>query len=266
MNSFEQKLSEIAELLEPKLDEWLPKEGRLAEAMRYAVLGAGKRFRPFLVLESAKLFDVSEDSILNAAAAIECLHCYSLVHDDLPAMDDDDMRRGKPTVHKVFGEATAILVGDALQALAFEIAACEDIELVRELARAAGSVGMAGGQQLDLDTEADVERMSELKTGALIRFSVLSGAILGNASEDDRVALGTYGEQLGIAFQISDDILDAGKDAANGKNTFVTSFGLAGAKNKLEHSTNEALRALDHFGSRAAGLREAAEFMLRRTN
>jgi len=269
---FEQQLHDITRLIEPKLDELLPQDGRLAEAMRYAVLGNAKRFRPFLVLESAELFGVSKTSALNAAAAIECLHCYSLVHDDLPAMDDDDMRRGKPTVHKVFGEATAILAGDALLTLAFEILANPGTHpdaniravLSLGLARAAGHAGMAGGQQLDMETAIDVEKISALKTGELIRFSVLCGAILGNASADEKLALARYGEQLGLAFQVSDDVLDAGKDAAIGKRTFVTTLGIIGARERLDSAVRGAIHALECFGERAEALNEAAEFMRQR--
>lgn len=266
VNVFERKLQAAAKLLEPTLEELLPREGRLAEAMRYAVLGEGKRFRPFLVLESAELFGVPKADALNVAMAIECLHCYSLVHDDLPAMDDDDMRRGKSTVHKIFGEATAILAGDALQSLAFEILAGESLELVRGLAQAAGWSGMAGGQQLDLETVSDVEQMSAMKTGALIRFAAETGAILANAGLEDRGAISAFGRQVGLAFQISDDLLDADKDAASDKKTFVTTLGVQAARKQLEAATNGALQTLDRFGARAENLRDAARFMLTRTN
>jgi farnesyl diphosphate synthase len=275
MDFFEQKLSEVAELLEPKLDELLPKDGKLAEAMRYAVLGAGKRFRPFLVLESAALFGVPNDRALNVAAAIECLHCYSLVHDDLPAMDDDDTRRGKPSVHKVFGEATAILAGDALQALAFEILAMPEThadanvraELILGLARAAGQAGMAGGQEFDMEAESvpqDMEgitRIQKLKTGALIQYSVDAGAVLGGARTEDRTALATCAEKLGVAYDLSDQLMDVDQDAAAGKSTVVSLIGAVGAKEMLEHVIIEAIAALEPFGARAGSLREAATFM-----
>lgn len=265
VDAFERQLTVAASLLEPTLEALLPKEGRLAEAMRYAVLGVGKRFRPFLVFESAKLFNVPAETAVNVAAAVELLHCYSLVHDDLPAMDDDDMRRGKPSVHKKFDEATAILAGDALQSLAFETMSRAGTELVREFAAAIGWAGMAGGQQLDLQTSPDVERMSAMKTGALVTFSVVSGAVMANNSNDQRAALVTYGSELGRAFQISDDLLDAGKDSAVGKRTFVTTFGMQEAKRMLEASASKAIRALELFGQRAVALREAAEYMRRRT-
>ncbi|HEV3245387.1 MAG TPA: polyprenyl synthetase family protein [Candidatus Paceibacterota bacterium] len=269
---FEKRLAETTELLEPKLEELLPHDGRLAEAMRYAVLGAGKRFRPLLVLESAELFAAPKNAALQVAAAIECLHCYSLAHDDLPAMDDDDMRRGKPTVHKKFGEATAILAGDALQSLAFELLAGDEThpdlgvrtELILGLAQAAGSNGMAGGQELDLETTPDVEQMSAMKTGALIRFSVVSGAILGKAAHQEKTALGMYGSELGLAFQISDDLLDVGKDAAAQKKTFVTAYGVARAREKLRSAVQNATQALDVFGPRGQQLRDAAQFMVHR--
>ena len=272
---FEQKLTTVDELLGPVLQELLPREGRLAEAMRYAVLGAGKRFRPFLVLESAGLFGVRKTSALSVAAAIECLHCYSLVHDDLPAMDDDDMRRGKPSVHKVFGEATAILAGDALQTLAFEILARPEThpdptiraELILGLARAAGYSGMAGGQQLDMEAENapqnmdGVTRIQELKTGALIVYSIDAGAILGSAKVSERSALAAYAENLGIAYDLSDQLVDVEEDVAAGKATVVSLLGYDNAKETLDRVTEEAIAALEPFGSRAEAFREAAVFM-----
>jgi farnesyl diphosphate synthase len=262
---FEKRLADVAELLEPKLSGLLQKEGHLAEAMRYAVLGAGKRFRPFLVLESANLFGVPKKNALNVAAAIECVHCYSLVHDDLPAMDDDDVRRGLPSVHKKFGEATAILAGDALQSLAFEILSGENPELIREFAKAIGHSGMAGGQQLDLEASTDIEQMVMMKTGALIRFAVLSGAILSGASAEDRHALETYAQHLGLAFQLSDDLLDAKKDAVAGKRTFATLLGVPETKERLAREVKDAIAALAIFGERAEALRGAALFMTKRT-
>ncbi|MEZ5909622.1 MAG: polyprenyl synthetase family protein [Hyphomicrobiaceae bacterium] len=263
---------------------------RLVAAMRHAVLGSGKRFRPFLVLESAALMGVPVEDALDTAAAVELLHCYSLVHDDLPAMDDDDLRRGRPTVHRAFDEATAILAGDGLLTLAFEVLAGEAarrgpeivVALVAGLARAAGVGGMVGGQQLDLDAEAqrglglgDIYRIQALKTGALIRFSAEAGAILAAGGADDRAALGTYGEALGLAFQISDDLLDVegdaaavgkatGKDAAVGKATYVSLLGVGGARHVLSDVTDEALAALDRFGSRADVLRAAVRFVAER--
>lgn len=273
----------LAELLKAPLDG-VP--SRLAEAMRYATLGGGKRFRPFLVIETAGLFGVGETEALNAAAAVECIHCYSLVHDDLPAMDDDDLRRGRPTVHKAYDEATAILAGDGLLTFAFEILGRPDThreaivrsELVGGLARAAGWEGMVGGQQFDLEAEGiaqnldGIHRIQALKTGALIAFSVDAGAILGRANEQERAALQVYARALGLAFQVADDLLDAegsaadvgkatGKDAAAGKATFVSLLGIEAARAKLKALETEAIGALGAFGGRADALAEAAHFM-----
>jgi farnesyl diphosphate synthase len=293
---FERKLGTVAEAVERRLSELLAsgrpgiiEAGRLGEAMRYGALGGGKRLRPFLVMETAGLFGVPASNALNVAAAVECVHCYSLIHDDLPAMDNDELRRGRPTVHKVFDEATAILAGDGLLTLAFEILGQPEThadpevrsELVLGLAQASGWEGMAGGQQLDLEAEnnaldmAGVERIQALKTGALIRFAAEAGAILARASAKDRRAVVTYAEKLGLAFQIADDLLDAegdvtsvgkatGKDAAAGKATFVSLLGIAAARRKLAHLEAEAIAALEPFGSRANVLREAARFMSRR--
>ena len=272
-DAFERMLRETGDALEPKLEEVLAGEGRLHEAMCYAVLDGGKRFRPFLVMESAKLFDVPQEHALSVAAATELLHCYSLVHDDLPSMDNDDMRRGKPSVHKKFDEATAILAGDALQSLAFEMLAKSEThpdagvrtELIVGLARAAGHAGMAGGQQLDLNTASNIENVAAMKTGALIRFSVSAGAMLAKATEQDRRALETYAQHLGLAFQLSDDLLDAEKDSATGKRTFATTLGIPGTKEKLMHETQEAVKALGPFGARGKNLQGAATFMAKRT-
>ncbi len=263
--------------------------GRLTEAMRYGLLGGGKRLRPFLVLESARLFGVAMDSALNTAAALECVHCYSLIHDDLPAMDDDDLRRGRPSAHKAFDEATAILAGDALLTFAFEMLALPETHpdpalrgaLVLELARASGALGMAGGQMLDLAAEgrtltaAEVTELQAMKTGALIRFGSVAGAILGAASAAERSALDAYGRALGAAFQIADDLLDVegdasltgkaiAKDAASGKGTLVGVLGLSGARAELERQTAAAIAALAPFGDRGAMLAETARFMLTR--
>ncbi len=273
----------LAELMGPTAG---PVTARLADAMRYATLGGGKRFRPFLVLETAGLFGVSETQALNAAAAVECIHCYSLVHDDLPAMDDDDLRRGRPTVHKAYDEATAILAGDGLLTLAFEILARADThpdaavrsELVLCLARASGWQGMVGGQQRDLDAEgepqdlADIHLIQALKTGALIAVSVDCGAVLGGANAAQRQVLQTYAHALGLAFQVADDLLDAegsteavgkatGKDAAAGKATFVSLLGIEAARAKLKTLEAEAVGALAMFGDRANVLAQAAHFM-----
>ncbi|HEU5019808.1 MAG TPA: farnesyl diphosphate synthase [Pseudolabrys sp.] len=267
---------------------------RLADAMRHAVLGGGKRLRPFLVIESAALFDAKADGALLAAAALELVHCYSLVHDDLPAMDDDDLRRGRPTVHKAFDDATAILAGDALLTLAFDVCARAEVHpdpavrnaVVLELARAAGLGGMAGGQMLDLaaegrfaqkraQTEPEILTLQAMKTGALLRFACRAGAILGCAGNDALARLDRFGEVIGKAFQIADDLLDvesdtatlgkaAGKDAAAGKATLVSILGVAGAHRRLESLINEADTALTPFGRKADTLRAAAHFIAER--
>lgn len=257
--------------------------------MRYATLGGGKRFRPFLVIEAAALFGVTQQQALDTAAAIECIHCYSLVHDDLPAMDDDDLRRGRPTVHKAFDEATAILAGDGLLTIAFEILSAPvahpdpaiRAELVLGLARASGWRGMAGGQMLDFEVEgipqdmACIRRIQTMKTGALIEFSVDAGAILGRASAPEREALRAYARAIGLAFQVADDLLDAegspehvgkatGKDAGAGKATFVSLLGISGAREALRSLDSEAVAALNLFGIRAATLGDAAHFVTNR--
>ncbi|HXX49966.1 MAG TPA: farnesyl diphosphate synthase [Xanthobacteraceae bacterium] len=268
----------------------LSRPGRLIEAMRYASLGGGKRFRPFLVVESANLFKVPRASALLAGAALECAHCYSLVHDDLPAMDNDELRRGQPTAHRKFDEATAILAGDGLLTFAFDILSRPEthpdpavrIKLVNALARAAGLGGMAGGQMLDLAAEgrfgvlehgeSDVRMLQAMKTGALLRFACQAGGLLGGATEQERDALTHYGAAVGEAFQIADDLLDiegdptlvgksTGKDVAAGKATFVTVLGLAGAKERLRHLVSEAETALGPFGPAAAILIEGARFV-----
>jgi farnesyl diphosphate synthase len=259
--------------------------------MRYGALGGGKRLRPFLLVESAALFGADADGALNAGAALECVHCYSLIHDDLPAMDDDDLRRGRPTVHKAFDEATAILAGDSLLTLAFEIMASERThpdakvraELVLGLARASGWCGMAGGQQRDLDAEtaaaplnaAEIELMQAMKTGALITFACEAGAILGGAGEAERSALKRYGQLAGRAFQLADDILDlegdattvgkaTAKDKDAGKATLVSLMGVEAARQLLHGLVEEAKAALEPFGAKAVMLRDAAEFVANR--
>ncbi len=265
---------------------------RLLEAMRYASLGGGKRFRPFLVIESAALFSVPRQRASMTAAALECVHCYSLVHDDLPAMDNDDLRRGRPTAHKAFDEATAILAGDSLLTFAFDILAREEthpdpgvrVALVLALARASGLGGMVGGQMLDLAAEgrfasarprlslADVEELQAMKTGALLRFACLAGAILGAADDRKRTALDRFGAIIGEAFQIADDILDVegdaatvgkatGKDADAHKATTVSILGVARAKERLFGLIGEAEATLAPFGADAALLKAAARFV-----
>jgi farnesyl diphosphate synthase len=296
-------LTEIAAATESVLerllaDAPLPSERvrpkRLVEAMRYATLGGGKRFRPFLVVESASLFGVPRERSLMAGAALECIHCYSLVHDDLPAMDNDDLRRGRPTTHKKFDQATAILAGDSLLTLAFDIASRVDTHpdpairaaLVIALARASGLGGMAGGQMLDLAAEgrfggaarlglADVEELQAMKTGALLRFGCLAGAILGEANDAERQALDRFGAIVGEAFQIADDLLDVegdpvtvgkatGKDAGAHKATTVSILGVERAKQKLFGLIAEAETTLAPFGARAGVLKAAARFVAER--
>lgn len=285
-----------ADATERAMDRLLPKgttgEARLFEAMRYSSLGGGKRLRAFFVLAGSTLFKVGASSALRTASAIEFVHAYSLIHDDLPAMDDDDLRRGKPSCHRQFDEATAILAGDALQALAFEVLAHEGTHgdpavraaLVTELARAAGAQGMVGGQMLDLlaETQAREEmsigaitRLQRLKTGALISFSCTAGAILGKAAEPLRAALAAYAHDLGLAFQIVDDLLDVegdaaelgkatNKDAAAGKATFVSILGLERARAQASLLAQQAVAHLEPFGPAADLLRQAAAFVVTR--
>ncbi len=299
MSQFLVQLGNSATVVEAYLAAVLAKQEsagtprRLAEAIRHAVLGGGKRFRPFLVFHSAALFGAEQEAALPAAAAIECIHCYSLVHDDLPAMDNDDLRRGRPTVWKAYDEWTAILVGDALQAFAFELicgpesagAAGIKADLAHVLAVASGAVGMVGGQQLDLEagklagqpqpTIASIMHLQAMKTGALITAACEMGAIVGGAKPAERAALKTYGEHLGAAFQISDDLLDAegssadtgkatGKDAAAGKATLIGMLGIKGARSHLDNSIAAAIAALNVFGGKAEPLAEAARLMGRR--
>ena len=291
--------TETEALLERLLDgEALPGETarprRLLDAMRWSALGGGKRLRPFLVVETAALFGASRDGALLAGCALELLHCYSLVHDDLPAMDNDDVRRGKPTVHRQFDEATAILAGDALLTLAFDIMARDEVHadagvriaLTRALARAAGLGGMAGGQMLDLAaegrfeakralSEAEIVTLQAMKTGALIRFACNAGALLGQADAQARGAIERYGAAIGQAFQIADDLLDvegdsaqlgkaAGKDAAAGKATLVAVLGVPAARARLDQLIAEADAALAPFGAKADTLRATARFIAER--
>jgi farnesyl diphosphate synthase len=292
--TFDTALAEAALLTDAALDRLIavPEglESRVFEAMRYAVLAPGKRLRPFLVLASAKLFSVARRSALQVAAAIELVHAYSLVHDDLPAMDDSDLRRGRPTCHKAFDEATAILAGDGLLTLAFEVLAQSDThgdaavrcELVAALAAAAGGHGMVGGQMIDLIAEhrpdldiGAITRLQRLKTGALIAFACESGAILGKAQTEARLALHGYAHDLGLAFQIADDLLDVessaaetGKpvrqDAAAGKATFVSILGVERARAQAQLLVSQAAAHLDLFEDRANLLRQAARFVVER--
>ena len=304
-NAFLQHLDAAAKEIESVLEKLLstaPLEGelrrpaRLIEAMRYSSLGGGKRFRPFLVVESAALFAVPRSRALTAGAALECVHCYSLVHDDLPAMDNDDLRRGQPTAHKAFDEATAILAGDGLLTLAFDILsrieahpdAAIRIDLVSSLARAAGLGGMVGGQMLDLEAEGrfagnvplkldenSILTLQAMKTGALLRFACTAGGILGSANAAQRKALERYGSAVGKAFQIADDLLDlegdpalvgkqTGKDAVAGKATIVGILGAPGARARLKELVAEAEDALAPFGKSAEILIEGARFVAER--
>jgi len=287
--SLEESLALCARETDGLLDRLLPVAAtsatRLIEAMRYATLGPGKRLRPFLVVESAALFDVPRAHALMVGAALEYVHCYSLVHDDLPAMDNDDLRRGRATTHRAFDEAAAILAGDCLLTFAFEILAELDaapairLKLISELAKASGMAGMAGGQMLDLAAEtrfisdvSDIILIQKLKTGALFRFACEAGAILGRA---DPQPLRQYADDIGLAFQIADDILDVEstpetlgkatqKDRHKGKATFVDLLGLEAAKQRAEELTASAIAALAPYGPSADTLREAARFMVAR--
>src|SRR5687767_2229093 len=261
----------------------------LFEAMRYAAIGGGKRLRPLLVVASCGLFHVDRERALRVGVAVEAIHVYSLIHDDLPCMDDDDLRRGKPTVHRAFGEATAVLAGDCLHALAFEIiadpATHEDpfvrAELVAELARAAGPAGMAGGQMMDLAAPeaaldlAAVTRLQQLKTGALIGFCLEAGAIMGRVPAEARTSLRGYARDVGLAFQIADDLLDeegeeektgkkVGKDRARGKETFVSLLGRERARRQAELLVVQAVEYLRSYGSEADLLRAIARFAVER--
>ena len=282
--SLEAALGLCARETDEVLDRLLPSgdvpAARLAQAMRYAALGGGKRLRPFFVVESAALFGVPKERALRVGAAVECVHCYSLVHDDLPAMDDDDLRRGKPTLHRAFDEATAILAGDSLLTFAFEIVADPATHpdgalrsvLVSLLAKASGIAGMAGGQMLDMGGHPDIESTQRLKTGALFRFACEAGAVLGGA---DPAPLRRYADNIGLAFQIADDILDVEssvqslgkatqKDSARGKATFVQLHGLEAARKKAEDLVSAAIAAIQHYGANSRLLQETARFVISR--
>jgi farnesyl diphosphate synthase len=284
----------LAKLLsDATLPDEIARPKRLMDSIRYSSLNGGKRLRPFLVVESAAVFGVPRDAALLAGAALECIHCYSLVHDDLPAMDNSDLRRGRPTVHKVYDDATAILAGDGLLTLAFDIITRDEIHgdagvrlaLTRALARGAGIGGMVGGQLLDLAGEGrfgdrepvDVARVQQMKTGALLRFGCIAGALLGQASTKEYQALDDFGRALGEAFQIADDLLDvesdaatlgkpAGADAELGKTTFVTQLGIEGAKQRVRDLLARADAALSVFGAKGDVLRAAARFVAERKN
>ncbi len=303
---FQKQLHETGVAIEALLERLLMAEAlpgettrptRLLAAMRHGALGGGKRLRPFLLAESARLCGADPKAALLAGAALELVHCYSLVHDDLPAMDDDDLRRGRPTVHKVYDDAMAILAGDSLLTLAFDVMARPEIhpdaavrlDLVLGLSRAAGLGGMAGGQALDLEaegryetdrkpltlSESDIRQLQAMKTGALLLFAVEAGGILGRASAPTQNALKAYGRAVGAAFQIADDILDveadtatlgkeAGKDADRGKGTLVQRLGLDAAKAERDRLARTALEALGIFGAEADMLRAIAHFIVKR--
>lgn len=291
--SLQEQLDQTVEALNKTITRLLPEtdlpEAPLFEAMRYGTLNGGKRLRPFLVIQAAKLFNVDPKRSRRVAAALEFIHCYSLIHDDLPAMDNADTRRGKPSTHKAFDEATAILAGDALLALAFEVVADSEthedprvrVELVTAMAQAAGGHGLCGGQMLDLIGEKEsfdlgtISRLQRMKTGKLMSFACEAGAILGKAGEPQRKALLNYANDLGLAFQVTDDILDVesnvtvlgkdtGKDSQAGKSTFVSTMGKEQARARAEMLVQQAKRHLAIFEGRAEILEDLADYVLKR--
>lgn len=264
---------------------------QLCDAMLYGTIGSGKKLRPWLVLESSRLLGAERENALQCAMAVECVHAYSLIHDDLPAMDDDDMRRGKPTTHIKFDEATAILAGDSLLTLAFELLSSDKTHkdahirtsLITALARAAGGAGMVGGQMLDISASSesfDLQKtidMQGLKTGKLIEFSCAAGSILANSSPEDTARLTQYGHAIGLAFQVTDDLLDAegceeqtgkraGKDKDKGKSTYIDFLGVEGARDKAKNLIEDAKSCLEPYGEEAEGLRQTADYILTRNN
>ena len=297
-DSFNARLEATAQAVAATLESLLsqiPLEGEIARpdhliaAMRHGVLNGGKRLRPFLVIETARLLGAPETAALRVAVALECIHCYSLIHDDLPSMDNDDLRRGQPTVHIAFDEATAILAGDALLTLAFDILSASEtnlpadakLALINHLARASGVGGMAGGQALDLHAEritpdeAGIVRLQAMKTGALLRYACAAGAIVAGADDDVLATMTRFGEIIGLAFQLADDLLDvtsdaatlgkaAGKDAGRGKGTLVSLHGIDAARRQLDDLTGEAALLLEPFGAAAGILKQAAGFIASR--
>ncbi|MBD3770501.1 MAG: polyprenyl synthetase family protein [Rhodobacterales bacterium] len=292
---FDQRLKEVADKVTVALDQLIPPasgpEADLMRAMRYAALANGKRMRPFFLLEAGAMFEAPEKSLLRTAAALECVHCYSLVHDDLPCMDDDDFRRGQPTVHKAFDEATAVLAGDALLTLAFKILASRETHhdaevrsmLIERLADASGARGMVGGQMIDmLESESPrdlntITRMQRLKTGALISYATEAAGIVGGAREHERNALAGFSNDLGLAYQIADDLLDAtgdeesvgkalAKDAEAGKANFVTILGVDGARQRVRLLADQAKEHLAIFREKANILLQSVDFVLDRTH
>jgi len=293
MSNLDARLKDAAERVNIALDALLPREqgpeARLMTAMRYSALDGGKRLRPFFTLETGRLFDADEGQLMRAACAIECVHTYSLIHDDLPCMDDDDLRRGRPTLHRAYDESTAVLAGDALLTFAFEILAepathsdpqmrCK---LISALAKASGAQGMVAGQAADMagaDIGSDliaVTRMNRLKTGALINFAVEAAALIGYASESERTCLSRYAHDIGLAFQMVDDLLDAegvvrdtgkavGKDGARGKVNFVTVMGVPATRERVCMLAAQAKQHLAIFGPRARTLLEAVDFIIER--
>ena len=294
-NDFRQKLLEVADHITVALDQLIPAasgpEADLMRAMRHGALGGGKRLRPFLVIETGRLFGAPERSLLRAACALECVHAYSLIHDDLPCMDDDDLRHGQPTVHKAFSEAAAVLAGDGLLTLAFEILSAREThqdaivrcKLVEKLAIRAGARGMVGGQMIDMSPppESDGEtlnhlaRMQRMKTGALIGCAVEFGALLGGALDGDLQALNGFAHDLGLAYQIKDDLLDVhgnveelgkavAKDKGAGKKNFVSLLGERGAIDRIEMLASQAKDHLSAFGEKGAVLSRTVDFVLER--
>ncbi len=288
-------LDRVARDIDILFDSWLKvpadSRARLYEAMRHAAIGGGKRIRPMLVVAASELFNVDSDSAMRVGFAVECIHVYSLVHDDLPCMDDDDLRRGRPTVHKAFDEATAVLAGDCLLALAFEILGEEAThrdalvraELMAALARASGPSGMGGGQMMDLAAEHQrltlpaVTRLQQLKTGALIGFCLEAAGIMGRVAPEHRTHLRGYARDLGLAFQIADDLLDVegdekdtgkrlGKDAMAGKATFVSLLGVERSRRQAQMLVDQAIDHLRDFGEEADMLRDIARFAIERTH